>query len=424
MYRWGLVYHPGRKLFVMWTGSPEVYTLDPQTWELALYHRAATGPKPPRRQAGVYSKWEYLPAHDVFVGVNDVDSEVWVYCLPDKPLGADSDRVASATPAVELRTERSGEGAVLRVCPPDNPGSGCPYTSLQRAVDDAEPGSVIVLAPGVYRQAAVVQRERITIKGEAGAHLMGTAAQGKGALVHRANDTVVEGMECSRIAVRDRNGSCIKLEAEGLVVRNVYVHDSEQGILGGFGGTVIVENSRFERNGIDGHAHGSIYAGRLLDTLIFRNNTVLSTKGEGHGIKSRARRTVIENNVIAGLGGDDSRAIDIPVGGDVVIRNNTLEKGSFSTNDGLIGLSMEREVDLHEINEAIIEGNVIIFDGPLDRRGQVFQERSIGSIVYRNNRIIGGPSLGGLVEESGNKAFRDREAAGLEPYPSLPEPGL
>ena len=41
MYRWALVYHGGRKQFVLWTGSPEVYTLDPETWELALFDRAA-----------------------------------------------------------------------------------------------------------------------------------------------------------------------------------------------------------------------------------------------------------------------------------------------------------------------------------------------------------------------------------------------
>ena len=205
-----------------------------------------SGPKPPRRDAAVYSKWVYLVAHDVFVGVNSVDSGVWVYRMPDEPLAAGSNRVATAPPSVGAIKGKSGEGAVLRVCPPDEPGAGCGYTSLQRAVDDAEPGSVIVLAPGVYRQAAVVRRDRLTIRGEAGAHLMGTAAQGKGALVLKGNDTVVEGIECSGIAVKDRNGSCIKLEAEGLVVRNVYFHDSEQGILGGFGGTVIVENSRFE----------------------------------------------------------------------------------------------------------------------------------------------------------------------------------
>ena len=196
MYRWALVYHGGRKQFVLWTGSPEVYTLDPETWELALFDRAASGPKPPRRDAAVYSKWVYLVAHDVFVGVNSVDSGVWVYRMPDEPLAAGSNRVATAPPSVGAIKGKSGEGAVLRVCPPDEPGAGCGYTSLQRAVDDAEPGSVIVLAPGVYRQAAVVRRDRLTIRGEAGAHLMGTAAQGKGALVLKGNDTVVEGIEC------------------------------------------------------------------------------------------------------------------------------------------------------------------------------------------------------------------------------------
>ena len=61
--------------------------------------------------------------------------------------------------------------------------------------------------------------------------------------------------------------------------------------------------------------------------LVLRRSRVVESVGEGHEVKSRAARTIIENNVIASLTGVDSRQIDLPNGGDIVIRGNVLEKG-------------------------------------------------------------------------------------------------
>ena len=209
---------------------------------------------------------------------------------------------------------------------------------------------------------------------------------------------MIEGIECSHIAVPHRNGSCIKLEGVGLTVRDVYFHDSEQGILGGFGGTVLVENSRFERNGRDGLAHGSIYAGWRLEKLVFRNNVVLDPRDQAHGVKSRARYTIIEGNVIAGRFGVDSRAIDVPIGGDIVIRNNVLEKGPLSSNPGMIGIALETKNGLHPVINVTIEGNTIIFDGPVDKWGVIVQQGAGGRIVLRDNRIIGAATNRALYE--------------------------
>ena len=86
-------------------------------------------------------------------------------------------------------------------------------------------------------------------------------------------------------------------------MRNVHFHDNQQGILSGPGGGVLlVEHSLLERNGFGGQAHG-VYIGKPVETFVFRNNRILATTGAGHGLKSRARRTIIENNVIAGLDG-------------------------------------------------------------------------------------------------------------------------
>ncbi len=245
----------------------------------------------------------------------------------------------------------------------------------------------------------------LPIRAEPGAHMLGTAAEGKAALVIKGDNTVIEGLECSEIYVPDRNGACIRLEGQNLELRNVYFHDSEQGVLGG-GGTILIENSKFERLGRSGQAHGLYVWG---DEVILRQSSILSSKSEGHEFKSRAKRTVIEKSVIASLDGEDSRLIDISNGGEVIIRNNVLEQGPKSVNNEMIGLGYEGL--RYENNEVLIEGNLIL----IDRR----KTKIVGGpqkATIRNNIIVGGRRL------ESNTWYRDRAEAGLPNYPALPNP--
>ncbi len=321
----------------------------------------------------------------------------------------------------------------LRACPAGVAQPDCHYGSLQDALDAALPGDQVVLAPGVYAEGAIIDTPDLVLRGEPGAHLRGHAVEGKAALVVKANGVLIEGIECSGIAVRDNNGACIRIEGDDLTVRNVHFHDNQQGILSGPGGGVLlVENSLFERNGFGGQAHG-VYIGTPVETFVFRNNRILATTGAGHGLKSRARRTIVENNVIAGLDGQDSRAIDLPDGGEVVIRNNVLEKGPNSENAQMIGLALEGS--LHEVNETLIEGNLLLFDtlptgmvqslgqalGLMPARGTVILSKSPGPVVLRDNMIVGAREIGEGVIEEGNRIYREQTAGRPPPYPALPE---
>jgi len=343
--------------------------------------------------------------------------------------------VAAATlgESVEAGQDQGRSARDLRVCPPREPSKTCQYHRLQVALNVARPGDTVVLAPGVYAQGGVIKTNRITLKGESGAHLRGHAVKNKAALVVKGTDIVIDGIECSRIYVKARNGSCIRAEGHNLTVRNVYFHDNEQGVLTGpASGTFLVENSRFERNGKDGRAHG-LYVGKSVDTFIFRGNKVLSTVNEGHGVKSRAHRTIIEDNIIASLDGLDSRAIDISNGGDVIIRRNILEKGPQSRNWQMIGLALEGEI--HPTNSASIEANLFVFDfeSPwIDRmvdkitrsprlKGRVILSRSSGAVVLTDNIIVGAKEIGIAGAEDRNLRYGSRSEAGLQDYPALPD---
>jgi hypothetical protein len=320
----------------------------------------------------------------------------------------------------------------LRICPPGTAEPDCRYTSLQDALAVAMPGDDAVLAPGVYEEGAVITTPHLVLRGEPGAHLRGHAVEGKAALVVKAAGVVIEGIECSGIAVRDNNGACVRSEGDDLTVRNVHFHDNQQGILSGSGGgLLLVEGSLLERNGYGGQAHG-VYIGRATQTFIFRNNRVLATTGAGHGVKSRAQSTIIENNVIAGLDGRDSRAIDLPNGGDVVIRGNVLEKGPNSANAQMIGLALEG--DLHEVNHTLIESNLAIFDtlpvgvvqrlaqalGLMPPKGTVLTSESPGQVILRSNTIVAARAIGGRATEQDNQMYQSRGDAGLAPYPAVP----
>jgi len=308
----------------------------------------------------------------------------------------------------------------------------CAYYDLAQAVAAARPGDTIIMAPGIYERGAVIDIDDLTLQAEPGAHLRGGAVRGKAALVVTGARVTIDGLECSDIAVRDRNGACIRIEGDDLTVRNVNFHDNEQGILSGpGGGTLLIENSTFERNGRDGRAHG-VYIGTSVDTFIFRNNRVLSTQGEGHGVKSRAKKTIIEGNVIASLEGQDSRAIDVPNGGEVVIRNNVLQKGPNSANSQMIGLALEG--GLHGANDTLIEGNLIIFDRDLPwigrvlddlfamapLRGRVILSQSPGVLSLKDNVLVGAKEIGVDGAAKGNVIFRNRKEARLPPFPELP----
>lgn len=300
-------------------------------------------------------------------------------------------------------------GPTLRVCPAAGT-PGCYTDSVTKALADVGERGTVVIAPGTYAQGGTLRANGVTIRGEPGAHLTRTAVAGKAALVIQGNDTVVEGLECSFVTVSDQNGACIRAEGTNLTVRRVHFRDSQNGILGGKG-TTLIEDSTFERLGAGGQAHGMYILG---GELIVRRTKVLASKGEGHEVKTRTTRTVIEDCVIASLDGEDSRLLDASNGGEVIIRNSVLQEGPASANSQLIGVGYEGVQ--FEKKLILLENNIILMERPGSM--QLIGSRDMPAPVLRGNTIIGGedPNLGG------NVWHKSRARAGLPPYPFLPAP--
>ncbi len=294
----------------------------------------------------------------------------------------------------------------LTLCNPEVSGKTCHFSSFNAAISALKDGDRLHIEAGDYREGATLTANSVTITADKGAALRDTAVDGKAALVILGNDTVIEGLECSGIAVPAYNGACIRLRGRNLVLRNVYFHDSQQGLLsGGEVGEVVIEDSLFERLGAIGRAHAIYMSGG--DHLIVRRSKILSSRDEGHEIKSRARKTTIEESEIGSLAGNDSRSIDLPNGGEIRIVNNVIQKGPNSLNPDLIGIALEKDDPQHPPGPVIITGNTLIMDRP----GRVLHSL-VPAEMLGNSIVSGSP-------QTGNEWYPDRVAAGLAAAPAL-----
>jgi len=218
-----------------------------------------------------------------------------------------------------------------------NAGAGRRYATPSAAIADAEPGDTVAIYPGQYFDCAVVTVPRVTIEGvgdPAGVVLTDKTCQGKAILVIEAPDVTVRNLTLTRARVPDQNGAGIRMEGGSLNVTGVHFINNQDGILTAPGANWVlnVSDSLFERNGTckEYCAH-AIYAS-TIGLLRVRNSVFLATK-EAHHIKSRALRTEITGCTIEdGPTGTASYLIEVPNGGALVARHNTLEKGPHATN--------------------------------------------------------------------------------------------
>ena len=197
-------------------------------------------------------------------------------------------------------------------------------------------GDRIEIDPGSYADCAVWHASRLTIEATGpGVVLAGRTCQGKAIFVTAGHDIVVRGVTFADAHVPDHNGAGIRAEGRNLTVERSRFLNNENGILasGPSDSVVRVTDSAFRGNGacIGACAHG-IYAGRPIALLDVERSRFADTH-VGHHIKSRARATrIIGNRIEDGAEGTSSYLIDVPNGGDLLIRDNDMQKGPRSDN--------------------------------------------------------------------------------------------
>ena len=285
------------------------------------------------------------------------------------------------------------------------------FDSLTSAASSLSHGSTLVIKEGVYRQPLIITANDVTVIGLGHVVIEDTSAEGKAAIVLKGNYSSIANIECRYIKVQHDNGACIRLEGKNLNIDHVYFHSSQQGILSGQNsGQVLIRNSRFEKLGYKGYAHG-IYIGG--GELFIDNSLFIAAKNQGHEIKSRALSTIIQNSIITSLSSDDSRLIDFPNGGRLTITHSILHQGPRSKNMDAIGFGLERPPSEKDL--ITIKNSSIILERSGSNRFIHFADpgttRSIENNLIITNEI---PNL-----KDSNMTFTSRKEAGLPSYPNL-----
>ena len=251
----------------------------------------------------------------------------------------------------------------------------------------------MAIQPGEYFDCAVWKANKLVIEGAGDPEkviVTDKTCQGKALFVTVGEGITVRNLTLTRARVPDDNGAGIRAEGKNLVVEGVRFVNNQNGIMSGTaGGTMTVRNSVFDRNGacLSACAHG-IYAG-ALDLLHVEGSRFVGTK-QGHHIKSRALRTeVIGCTIQDGSEGTASYEIEIPNGGSLVARGNTIQKGPKADNRSA-AIVIGAEGVSHPTREITIEDNSFRNDGAW--------ETAFVNNLTATEAMLRGNQLSGLVK--------------------------
>ncbi len=225
-------------------------------------------------------------------------------------------------------------------------GAARELASPSAAAAIAADGDTILIDPGSYTDCAVWRASRLTIAaaGPGVVVVRDRVCQDKGIFVTVGNDITIRGITFTGARAPAHNGAGIRAQGRNLTILDSRFIDNENGILAAAmpGSTIRMRDSEVRDNGLCAQdcAHG-IYIGRIALLDVERSRFV--DQHIGHHIKSRALRTeLIDDTIIDGPDGTSSYLVDVPNGGDFLMRGCVLEKGPKSDNP-LVAVSIGEE---------------------------------------------------------------------------------
>lgn len=275
--------------------------------------------------------------------------------------------------------------ATLRV------GPGERLARPSEAARVARPGDRVVIAPGLYRDCAIWRTPDLTIEAGPGGEVVitGPICAGKGLFVIAAPRVTVSGLTFRGAAFPGGNAAGIRAEGGDLRILRARFEDNQNGVLTKHAMqafTLTIEDSVFVGNGALIHecAHG-IYAGNWALVAIRR------TRFEGtrvcHHVKSRAARTEIEESAILDTPGNQtSYLVDIPNGGDLLLRNSVLRKGPDAGNP-VAAVMIGAEGVRHPTTSLRVIGNR--FENLMPRGTNFVENRTETPVLVEGNTIRG-----------------------------------
>ncbi len=289
-----------------------------------------------------------------------------------------------------LPTPADVAGRTLRV------GPQAEYATPSAAAAAARDGDTVEIAPGDYRgDVAIWSANRLRIVGgEPRPRIFadGRDVQGKAVWLVRGDDATIVNVEMSGAKVADRNGAAIRLEGRNLTLRDLYLHDNENGLLTGANASseVTIEHCEFARNGAgDGFSH-NVYVGAIARLNV--NRSYLHHAVVGHNLKSRAMVSIVTDSRLADESdGRASYEADFPNGGRVTLAFNIFEKGPQAENQTLVSYGSEGLAPTG-VHELVAKGNTFISQRPNNTRF-VFVAPNAKSATFNGNVFAGAATL-------------------------------
>jgi hypothetical protein len=284
--------------------------------------------------------------------------------------------------------------------------------SLTEAIEQATDNSIVTIEAGLYNEAATLSANNVQILAQPGAVIYGKAKDAKAAIVVTGNNAYIKGLECHSVVVADNNGSCVRAEGIGITLDGVYFHHAQGGLLGSYkGGDIYIFNSKFSFLGNGSFFHG-VYT--MEKTRLFiENSEFLNNQNGGHEIKSRSSHTEIRHSIVANTQTRDSRLVDVPNGGVLILTDNIFVEGPYSENNDLFSWGVEGVK--HQIAEVTIKDNLIINDKPY--ANLISFKQYPNHVNVFNNVVVG--AVNGMDKEL-NIFLKDREEANIKPAPFIP----
>lgn len=231
--------------------------------------------------------------------------------------------------------------------------------SIQEAVNKAEPGDVILIHPGTYKESVYIDKDDITLRGVV-VDGEWPVMEGEGKL----NDAVLysgNGVTVEWLTIQHYKGNAIMGQAgNNYVIRYNRVIDT--GVYGIF--PQLGKNGLVEYNTLSGIEDAAIYVG-MCDNVVVRNNEVFENVA---GIEiENTRHAIVENNYAhnntAGLLVFITPGLPIKTTYDVILRNNFVVNNNtenFGEPGSLVGkVPKGIGVVIMAADDVIIEGNQI-----------------------------------------------------------------
>jgi hypothetical protein len=410
----GLAYHTPTGRYVVWPGGREVWAVQPGPvqWTSTKY-TADDGPSY-RSIIGIYGKWQYVPSLDVFIGARWWDEPVYLYKLP-KP----------GEVAGDMR-----DTTAIR-----------PPSAIVAGLRD---GQTIDLPKGRFRDAIVITANNVTIRGY-DTVLFEASAQAKAAIINEGRDNRIEGLTVEN-ARGSGNTGCVYHGGKNLTMFRVTLRGCEMNVRTNNGderGFFHFDQSLSE-NSVGSSQLGHNFYINQIPELRITNSRLLGCGAAGHVLKSRAKKNIVENSVLAQLDRHCSRIVDFSQGGDNVIRRSFLEQGTQADNADMIGDAREAGMFQPPLpewpGELLLEDNVVLSDWAGQVPGPGTAQIAIVTLGgkkiarFKGNKFVmpGPPWRYGyrwpdapaerFVDAGGNSWVVGRAGAGLQPFPFVPTP--